>query len=108
MSDDEILEQRRLARQDKSRRDAELMTLHRRAVESMRDVSGGREVRALALSQVDKWEKGALCHPRYIAAWRGILGLQPAVLREAMLRDDAEGIALRQNSPFGFLAGRPR
>jgi hypothetical protein len=105
MSDDEILEQRRLARQEKNKRDEELMQLHVLAADAMTD-SGSQQVRERALSRVDAWEESALCSPRYIAEWRRMLSLPSSALRQAMLRHDAEGIALRQNTPFGFLKGR--
>ena len=105
MSDDEILEQRRLARQEKSKRDAELMQLHVLAADVMMG-SRSQQVRERALSRVDAWEEGALCSLRYIAEWRRMLNLSPPALRQAMLRLDAEGVALRQNTPFGFLMGR--
>jgi hypothetical protein len=107
MSDDEILEQRRLARQEKSKRDAELMRLHVLAADAMAG-SGARQVRERALARVGAWEERALCSPRYIAEWRRMLNLPPPALRQAMLRHDVEGIALRQNTPFGFLKDRPQ
>jgi hypothetical protein len=102
MSDDEILEQRRLARQEKSKRDAELMQLHMLAADAMTGANS-QQVRERALSRVDTWEEKALCSPRYIAEWRRMLNLSASALRQAMLRHDAEGVALRQNTPFGFL-----
>ena len=105
MSDDEILEQRRLARQEKSERDAELMQLHMLAADAMAGANS-QQVRERALSRVDTWEERALCSPRYIAEWRRMLSLPPLALRQAMLRHDGEGIALRQNTPFGFLKSR--
>lgn len=106
MSQGEILEQRRLARQEKRERDADLMNLHRLAVDALRDASEAQEVRERALLQIDKWERGSLCNPRYIAEWRKILDLPLASLCQVMLHNDAEGVALRQNSPFGFLKDR--
>lgn len=105
MSDDEILEQRRLARQEKNKRDTELMQLHVLAADAMAG-SGSQQVRERALSRVDTWEERALCSLRYITEWRRMLSLPPLELRQAMLRHDAEGVALRQNTPFGFLKGR--
>jgi len=107
MSDDEILEQRRLARQEKSKRDAELLQLHELAADAMAG-SGAQQVRERALSKVDAWEKKGLCSPRYFNEWRRILNLPPQALRQAMLRQDDDGIALRQNTPFGFLVRRLR
>jgi len=102
MSDDEILEKRRLARQEKSKRDAELMQLHVLAADAMTGTNS-QQVRERALSRVDTWEERALCSSRYIAEWRRMLSLPPLALRQAMLRSDDDGVALRQNTPFGFL-----
>jgi len=107
MSDEEILEQRRLARQEKSRRDAELMRFHVLAADAMTG-SEAQQVRERALAKVDAWEAKGLCSSRYITEWRRMLNLPLQALRQAMLRDDAEGIALRQNTPFGFLMRRPQ
>jgi len=102
MSDDEILEQRRLARQEKSKRDAELMQLHMLAADAMMGVSA-QQVRERALSTVNAWEERSLCSSDYIAEWRRMLSLPSLALRQAMLRPDDDGVALRQNTPFGFL-----
>jgi len=106
ISDDEILEQRRLARQEKSRRDAALLRLHEKAVDAMAGTEA-QQVRERALSSVNVWQEQALCSLHYIIEWRRILNLPPQALRQAVLRNDAEGIALRQNSPFEFLMGNP-
>ncbi|GHU17724.1 hypothetical protein FACS189475_02020 [Betaproteobacteria bacterium] len=103
----ELLEQRRSARQAKSERDAYLMKLHQFAAEVLLKADDAQSVRKRALLQVDKWENGALCSRNYITAWRNILKMNsPVELRESMLRTDDEGIALRQNTPFGFLKER--
>jgi hypothetical protein len=103
----DILAQRRQARADRQVHDAGLLDLHRLAVNALLDPGQGPQIRDRALRQVEKWERGGLCHPRYVLAWRGILGLPAADLAPAMLRDDPEGRALRQNSPLGFLLGQP-
>ena len=102
MDDAEILNLRRKARAEKSLVDANLVDLHRRAAEELIGL-GGEEIRAEALRQIDRWERDKLCSPRYIIAWRGILNSSVDLAVDAILRDDAEGVALRQNSPFGFL-----
>ena len=103
MSEAELLLMRRRARAEKSLNDAALTTLHRKALDAMRDAVQGERVRSRALEQVDKWERDRLCHVRYVQEWRRILALPAAAMPSAMLRDDDEGVALRQNSPFGFL-----
>jgi hypothetical protein len=102
---DEILEQRRLARQEKSRRDAQLLQLHVLAADALTG-DGAQQVRERALSKIDAWEDRRLCSSRYIAEWRRMLSLPPLAMRQAMLRLDDDGIALRQNTPFGFLKKR--
>lgn len=103
MNPENILLQRQRARLEKQLADAELRALHQRAVDALLDEARGAEVRQRALLQVDLWEREQLCGARYIEAWRHILDLAPADLSQAILRDDAEGVSLRQNSPFGFL-----
>ena len=66
----------------------------------------GESVRQMALQQIEKWDKGRLCNPKYVATWRAILDLPAHDRQVAILRDDAEGLSLRQNSPFGFLIVR--
>lgn len=103
MSEAEILMLRRRARAEKSLNDAAMAAFHRKALDAMHDPSGGAQVRLRASQQVDKWERDHLCHIRYVSEWRRILALPAAAMPAAILRDDDEGVALRQNSPFGFL-----
>lgn len=103
MSDDEIIAQRRLARMEKFQADERLTALHQQAANALQDVQHGERVREQALARVEKWDHDQLCHPRYVNTWRAILNLPVAALCAAMLRQDAEGVSLRQNSPFGFL-----
>lgn len=103
MLESEILELRRQARAGKSAGDARLVDLHRRAADELVNPERGAEVRNKALQQVARWERDHLCNPRYVKAWRGILNLPVVSVKAAILRDDAEGVSLRQNSPFGFL-----
>jgi hypothetical protein len=110
MSDEELFEQRRLARQEKARRDDALLQLHVMAADALSDPSSRRasQVRGEALSWINTWEEKKLCSPYYIAEWRRMLSLPPAEMRQAMLRAHVEGIALRQNTPFGFLKSSGR
>jgi hypothetical protein len=99
----EQLELRAQARAAKRQADADLFRLSKRAVAAMADPVHGREVRARALGRVDLWERKRLCQTRYVDAWRAILALPTSALAAAILREDDEGVTLRQNSPFGFL-----
>ena len=103
MNEEAILEQRRQARAAKHLVDSSLLDLHRKAAAALLAQREGEQVRERALQQVEKWDRGHLCNPHYVQAWRNILDLPVAFIPAAMLREDAEGIALRQNSPFGFL-----
>ena len=103
MNTDEVIEQRRLARIGKHQSDDRLVNLHRKAIEALLDQRDGERVRKLALERVEKWESEQLCNPRYVKAWRNILNMPVAMMCESILTDDAEGVSLRQNSPFGFL-----
>lgn len=102
MNQSTILEQRRQARAEKNLVDAALVELHVKAHDALSSASGDG-VRERALQQVARWESAHLCDMHYVDAWRNILNLPLASIKPAMLREDAEGIALRQNSPFGFL-----
>lgn len=104
MDNQDILRQRRLARLQKASVDARLLELHRVAVAALDQ--GDVTILTQALEQIDKWESRNLCNTLYIQAWKSILSLPPKARAEAMLREDAQGIALRQNSPFGFLMNR--
>ena len=106
MTKSEILEQRRQARAEKHLIDLGLIDLHQKAVNVLLDPLKGEQVRQKALQQVEKWDRGHLCNPRYVQAWRSILNLPVASMQAAMLREDVEGVSLRQNSPFGFLMDR--
>lgn len=106
MNEADILEQRRMAREAKCLVDAGLIELHQKAVAALLDEHECDHVRQQALIQIEKWDRGHLCNPGYIQAWRGILDLPVTAMRAAILRNDAEGVSLRQNSPFGFLVGR--
>lgn len=101
-----ILEQRRQARAEKHLVDATLIELHMKACDALANPSASDNVRERALQQVARWESAHLCDMHYVDAWRNILNLPLASIRPAMLRNDAEGVALRQNSPFGFLVNR--
>lgn len=106
MNEAAVLEQRRQARAAKHLVDAALVDLHLKAASALLSPSESADVRAQALQQVARWERDHLCNPRYVDAWRTILNLPLASIQSAMLRDDSEGVALRQNSPFGFLLRR--
>lgn len=103
MSTEEVIEQRRLARMGKHQSDDRLVNLHRKAVEALLNQQDGERVRRLALARVEKWDSEQLCNPRYIKAWRNILNMPVASMCESILTEEAEGVSLRQNSPFGFL-----
>ena len=103
MNTEDVIEQRRSARMGKSQVDAQLVALHRKAAIALQDRHDGERVRRLALARVDKWESEQLCNPRYVSAWRSILNMPVASMCESMLTEEAEGVSLRQNSPFGFL-----
>lgn len=103
MSPTQQLQERALARAAKHCADVDLLHLHERAIAEMADSAHGAEIRARALVTIALWEKSQLCNTRYIDAWRAILTLPLAGLTDAVLRADDEGLALRQNTPFGFL-----
>jgi HTH-type transcriptional regulator / antitoxin HipB len=66
------------------------------------------QVLARALSQVELWERDRLCSPVYINRWRSALKGGADSIRTQVLGDPVWVKALVQNSPFGFLKGRPK
>ncbi|GHU08912.1 hypothetical protein AGMMS50225_08470 [Betaproteobacteria bacterium] len=99
-------EQRLAALAEKAARDADLLRLHQFAAEVLCS-EDGPAVRAQALAHVEIWARGELCHPDYITGWRRILDMTPEERRRSpMLREDAQGVAFRQNTPLGFVRER--
>jgi len=86
--------------------DASLLELHKKAADALLDPQQSKQVREHALHQIDKWDRGHLCNLHHVQAWRDIFSLPAPAIPAAILRPDAEGVALRQNSPFGFLVNR--
>ena len=103
MTHAELLERRAAARAGKRESDDALLRKHATVVERFVRSNEGPEIRAQATRTVDQWERERRCDAYYVRAWRRILALPTARLAEEVLRADDEGIALRQNSPFGFL-----
>jgi hypothetical protein len=101
-----VLQMRAAARSRQVDVQNELRQLHERAIAELANSSTADQVRTEALRQVALWEAGRLCHHSYIEAWRRLLLLPIADMATAVLEDTPEAGALRQNSPFGFVAGR--
>jgi hypothetical protein len=104
-ANDSILALRRAARASKAASDLALLNAHQCVAERLANPAEYAALRQRALAQVSLWECNRLCHSRYIQAWRSLLSEPVGVLRAAMLRNDSEGVALRQNTPFGFALG---
>lgn len=106
MNLEQQLQQRQQAREAKRQIDDQLLALHRLAVAGLLDPFKAQHIRAQALARVQIWQQRLLCNQHYIDAWRAILALPEAELPHAILRNDDQGVALRQNTPFGFLTGQ--
>ncbi len=91
------------AKAENVRRDMRLWELHRIASERLADDALGAQARLRAIHRVDLWESRGLCSSDYIAAWRQLLALDAASFRNEVLSDAPGMVALRQNTPFGFL-----
>lgn len=102
----DLLAARSAARLEKRVRDDALLEVHRKLAHRLGAGAEANRLRQKAEEQVARWESARLCHPRYVNEWRGLLRGPLAQLRAAMVRDDADGVALRQNSPFGFAVGK--
>ena len=97
---DMLLIERRAAREEKASQDAEAVAFHQRVVALLSDPDRSDAILVDAKGRVAKWEQRKLCSPYYIDAWSAIICLPVEAMEAEMLRDDAEGIALRQNTPF--------
>ncbi|MEK6788107.1 MAG: hypothetical protein AABY68_04070 [Pseudomonadota bacterium] len=53
-----------------------------------------------AHARISQWEHDELCWSGYAVAWRSILALPLPQFKSAILAEDGERPALRQNSPF--------
>lgn len=104
-----ILASRHAACASKAAQDHEVLVAHQRIAERLR-LASSDEVAGLlhrALAQVALWERAGLCHSRYIEAWRHLLNEPVGALRAAMVCEGPEGVALRQDTPFGFALSTP-
>lgn len=101
-----VLQMRAQARQRQAEVTERLRGLHELAVAELANAGSAEYVRAEALRQVGLWESGHLCHASYVETWRRLLYLPAAEVAAVVLQDTPEAVALRQNSPFGFLVGR--
>ncbi|OEU71314.1 MAG: hypothetical protein BA863_03405 [Desulfovibrio sp. S3730MH75] len=99
----EILLARRIAQLEKLQKDKDLKDLHLKVFEALSDPNRKEEVLRRALKNIDMWEYRQLCSQIYIKSWREILQKEGLPLKESLVGDYVEGIALRQNTPFGFL-----
>ncbi|GHU13876.1 hypothetical protein AGMMS50225_24660 [Betaproteobacteria bacterium] len=90
---------------EKASRDADLLRLHQFAADVL-GTDEGPVVCAQALAHVEIWARDSLCSRKYIVAWRKMLRMTPSAFRAEILREGDEGVALRQNTPFGFLRER--
>lgn len=102
---DPILASRQAARASKAAGDLALLNAHQRVAARLTIPGEYAPLCQRALAQVSLWERNGLCHSRYILAWRSLLSQPVGALNATMLRDDPEGVALRQNTPFGFALG---
>ncbi len=89
--------ERRLARAEQARLDAERKTKHLLIALSL-----DRKRVASARRQVDLWERGRTCSPVYIERWRAILDgkISDIAQRLAAAAQSEWANALFQNSPF--------
>lgn len=96
----DVLQERRLARLEQSEREGQILQMHERAIRALFSPIG-ESVRSDALVTIRAWEERGLCNPEHIAAWRLILTSRDrAVIEDLVLREDEDGVALRQNTPF--------
>lgn len=104
---EKILEARKKALLAKLEKDEALMELHRNVVYALMDPKQKEFMLKKAHRKIDMWEERELCSCHYIKAWREILKKEGLPLKNSILRNDGDGIALRQNTPFGFFLNSP-
>lgn len=97
----DILQERRLARLEQGERETQILRMHVNAINALFSPAISDDIRRDALETIKAWEERGLCNPEHIAAWRGILmSLDRELIEEWVLREDEDGTALRQNTPF--------
>lgn len=98
------LRARQQARLEKAARDRALRRLHQRAARLLSNANRAPQLIEKASATVSRWEAQKSCSPNYIKRWRNILANPSQGMREEVLDPQAPyGLALMQNSPFGFL-----
>ena len=98
------LRARQQARLEKVARDRALRRLHQRAARLLANASRAPQLIEKASATVSRWEAQRTCSPNYIERWRTILANPSQGMRDEVLDPQAPyGLALMQNSPFGFL-----
>ena len=103
-----LLAARREARAAKHQQDEGLRALHERVLALVADKARAPSVIARAHATIAKWESAGTCGSFYIEEWRRILADPAERLRSQVLMPDAlNGLALMQNTPFGFLLREP-
>jgi hypothetical protein len=104
MTSEALLTARAAARRSQAQVDLQLRQLHERALHALSDPMTRDEVLATARARIAVWQQRNLCHVSYVNRWTALLQLSPNEMAEVVLGDDGDAVALRQNSPFGFLA----
>ncbi len=99
-----LLRARQQARLEKVVRDRALRRLHQRAARLLSNANRAPLLIERALATVSRWEAQKTCSPNYIERWRKVLANPCQGMRDEVLCPQAPyGLALMQNSPFGFL-----
>lgn len=99
-----LLAARSAARAAKHQQDEDLRALHERVLVLVADQARAPSVIARAHATIAMWDSVGTCGAFYIKEWRRILADPAERLRSQVLMLDApNGLALMQNTPFGFL-----
>ncbi len=103
LSADSALAERRAAREEQRRREAERLSRHRKIALDLLLMPPAARARAVrgARAEVARWRRDGLCSADYANRWDALLAL-PAREIAANIASDTlpEGTALRQNSPW--------
>jgi len=103
----EALDERKLARERQRLVEQRRLMAHQRiGIELLAKPASRKQLLQAARKEVRRWAERQLCSADYIDRWNDWLALPEAELVLRMCSDaDGWGNAMRQNSPFGALAG---
>ncbi|WP_176079491.1 hypothetical protein [Paraburkholderia tropica] len=96
----DLLQARRIARQQQEERDCGRLFAHARIASNLRAGRDVDEIIAAANNQIELWRRHRLCSHDYIDEWRNVIASGPQRIADVLEERSAYGIRMRQNTPF--------